>query len=374
MSKRASTTSKPIRVLQVVTVMNRAGLETMLMNYYRAIDRKKVQFDFLVHRSESGDYDDEIRTLGGRIYRFPPNTPHTMLTYESRFRKFLKSHPEYTIVHSHLDALSSLPLLAAKRHGIPVRIAHSHNNDVPHDITRPLRMILKKGISHHATNLFACSNEAGVFMFGQRSEFEIINNAIDVDSFKFSKATRKQVRNTLNLSTSDFVIGNIGRFANQKNHSFLIDIFRELVLLYPRSILLLAGTGENESRVKTKVAELGLQEKVYFLGVRSDIPDLLQAMDVFVMPSLHEGLPVVSIEAQASGLACVFASTITRELDVAKNCTFIALETSAKEWALSILEARKRSRTDATALVAHSGYSITIEAKKMEAFYVANSK
>lgn len=360
---------EPIRILQVVTVMNRAGLETMLMNYYRNIDRTKIQFDFLVHRDEKGDYDDEIMSLGGRIYHLRPISLKSMLTYQRQLAEFFQKHSEYRVVHSHLDALSALPLSAAKKAGIPMRIAHSHTSNFDKDAKIIIRYIAKLFIRRYATDFLGCSEAAVHFMFGNKlPNYMVVNNAIDPAKFRYSPSTRRKIRSQFKLE-GRFVIGHVGRFNYPKNHEFLIDIFKEVHDRSPFSLLMLVGSGEGEDTIKEKVHELGLDDSVEFLGLRTDIPDLMQAMDVFVMPSRYEGLPVVSVEAQTSGLPCIFSDVVTAELDVTKNCLFLSLDASLNVWANSILEYINYGRTDTLAKIRWHGYDVGLEAEKLSNLY-----
>jgi glycosyltransferase involved in cell wall biosynthesis len=358
----AATPKEPVRVLHVVTIMNRAGLETMLMNYYRTIDRTKVQFDFLVHRAEKGDYDDEIKKLGGRIYRFDPITIKSMPNYKKKMMKLLKNHPEYRVVHSHLDALSALPLAAAKKAKVPLRIAHSHNTGFDKNAKIIMRYIAKHFIRLYATHYFGCSRDAIVFMFGKTiKEYKVINNAINVDDFRFDNSKRNKVRKDLGLGDS-FTLGHVGRFSYPKNHEFLIDIFYSVYKQDNNATLLLVGSGHGESEIKKKVAQLKLEENVKFLGLRSDIASIMQAMDVFVMPSRFEGLPVVSIEAQASGLPCVFSDVVTKDLDITGLCEFVSLDNNADAWARRINRTRGVARKDTGKLIKKAGYSVVHQA------------
>lgn len=353
---------EPVRVLQVVTIMNRAGLETMLMNYYRHIDRTKVQFDFLVHRAEKGHYDDEILSLGGKIHRFDPITLRSMVGYSKKMKNFLQEHPEYSVVHSHIDALSVFPLSGAKRAGVAKRIAHSHNSNFDKDAKIVIRYALKSFIRFYATDIMGCSKAAIRFMFGRRvKDYTVINNAIDVDKFTYNETVRKEMRKKLGLD-GKFVLGHVGRFSYQKNHEFLIDVFNEVNARNPESVLMLVGAGEGEQAIKNKVKDLKLEDKVLFLGLRTDIPDLMQAMDVFVMPSRFEGLPVVSIEAQASGLPCVFSDVVTKDLNITGLCEFVSLDSNTDAWVGRINRTRGVARNDTSKLIKKAGYSVAHQA------------
>ena len=310
----------------------------MIMNYYRHIDRTKIQFDFLTHRDGKKDYDDEIQKLGGKIYHLPPLNPLDKKGYLKKLDDFFREHPEYKIVHSHLDCMSTYPLRAAKKYGVPVRIAHSHNTSQERNLKYLVKLYSRSLIPKYATDFFACGEEAGKWMFKNRP-FIVMRNAIDAEKFVYNLEVAQQKKEELGIEDK-FVLGHIGRFNLQKNHEFLVDIFNEVCKQNENTVLLLIGTGELEEKIHEKVRNLGLNEKVMFLGVREDIPELMQAMDVFVFPSLFEGLPVTLIEAQAAGLPCVVSGTITKEIDIAENIAFITLEKSTKEWAGKILKDR----------------------------------
>lgn len=328
-----------IRILQVVNDMHRAGLETMLMNYYRNIDRTKIQFDFLTHRPNKSDYDDEIIAMGGRVYYAPRLYPQNYPTYFKWMRQFFYEHPEYKIIHSHIDSMSYLPLLAAKKVGIPIRIAHSHNTSIDKDFKYILKQIFRFNITTVSNLYCACGQNAGKFLF-KNHKFTVIPNAIEASHFLFSQNIRNRKREELNLKNK-FVVGHVGRLSYQKNHKFLIQIFKEVHKMQNNAILVLVGVGEKEKKIRKQVNELGLQNSVMFLGNRSDVNELYQAMDIFVMPSLFEGIPVVGIEAQFSGLQCVFSDKVPKEVDIFNESNFISLKLDEKEWAIKILELGK---------------------------------
>lgn len=357
-----------VRILHIVTIMNRAGLETMLMNYYRNIDRSKLQFDFLVHRNTKGDYDDEITALGGKIYYIQPMTLKDTPGYINRLSNFFKVHPEYNIVDSHLDALSAMPLAAAKKAGVVTRIAHSHTNSFDNDIKRPIRMIMKRFIRFYATDYMGCSLDALIFMFGSVGRTgTVMKNAIDLSEFKFSKGTRRSMRKSLSIRNSTLTIVHVGRFNYPKNHSFLVDVFHELKESVPDATLILVGGGAGVSSIKKKVNELGLQNDIKFLGLRPDVSNILQAADVFVMPSIYEGIPVVSIEAQATGLPCVFSSAVSNEVNLFGLSSFIDLDSRLSAWASEIVRLTELTRKTRVDEVRAAGYDINLQAKKYEA-------
>lgn len=360
---------QPIRVLHIVTQMNRGGLESMLMNYYRHIDRSQVQFDFMVHREERGAYDDEIEALGGRIFRVPKLIPWSR-TYLNALDNFFKTHRDYEIVHVHQDCLSSVALKVAKEHSIPVRIAHSHNSSQDKNLKYPIKLWYKKSITKYATTLFACGRSAGQWMFNGAS-YAVINNAIDTAEYAYDPHKRNTVRDMLGIREDEFVIGHVGRFSKQKNHPFLIKAFAELLKQEPNSVLLLAGGGDGMARAQKQANKLKIANKVRFLGVRSDIPELMQAMDVFAFPSLYEGLPLTLIEAQAAGLPCVISDRIPTECIICKDLvdTF-ALSAGSRAFAHALLECRNAPRADRHNDIAARKYDISKEAARLQEFYI----
>lgn len=360
-----------IRVLQVVNNMHRAGLETMLMNYYRHMDREKIQFDFLTHRPEKDDYDDEIESLGGKVYHAPRLYPQNYPAYFKYMEQFFKEHPEYKIMHSHIDAMSYLPLRAAKKAGVPVRIAHSHNTSIDKDFKRFLKLYFRSKITSVANYYCACGEEAGQFLF-QGKTFTFFPNAIEIENFLFNEGVRKKKRRELEIS-SELVIGHVGRISYQKNHKFLIQIFSELLKKNDNAVLLLIGVGEKEEEVRKQVDELKVGDKVKFLGNRSDVNELYQAMDAFVLPSFFEGIPVVGVEAQFAGLPCFFSDKVPKEVGIAQNCKFIKLNESAKAWSEIILE-NISTRRSCEEKILRSQYNIDTAYEKLVEYYDSLSK
>ena len=358
----------PIRVLQVVTHMNRGGLETMLMNYYRHIDRERVQFDFLVHRFERAAYDDEIESLGGIIHRLPRLVPWSP-SYLNALNQFFSSHPEYQIVHVHQDCLSSVALKAAKKHGIPVRIAHSHSSSQDKNLKYLIKLFYKHFIPKYATHLLACGTQAGNWMFSGHP-FVILNNAIDASAYSFDPILRQHVRTSLGVSSNIFLVGHVGRFSPPKNHIYLMDIFTELHKKEPNAVLLLVGDGELRQSIEQKVQALGLSDYVIFTGIRSDVNQLMQAMDVFVFPSLYEGLPVTMVEAQAAGLPCFISDKVPPECILTGLVTQIPLEESPEKWTKSIYSVRGSKRTDTYSEITQAGFDIRKNAAWLEGFYL----
>lgn len=360
---------EPIRILQCFTILNRGGAETMIMNYYRNIDREKVQFDFLVHRDEIGAYEEEIKELGGRIYRLPAIHPLNYFKYRKEVSKFLLDHPEYKIIHGHFSELGCWLYKQARKRAVPNIIVHAHNYPTTLDLKSIFRWYWKHHMRRYVTHYFSCSRVAANWLFGKQTKREVIEmcNAIDLDKFTYNEELALSVKNRLELSES-FVIGHVGRFNVQKNHSFLIDIFNEIKKQKENSILVLVGVGELEGTIKEKVAMLGLDKSVLFLGSRDDVCELMHAFDLFLFPSLFEGLPVVMVEAQANGLSCVTSTSVTNQIDLTGNVNFISLDKSAEEWATKILNGGL-SRQDNISCLRERGYDVKKSAKWLERYY-----
>lgn len=358
----------PIRILQVVTTMNRGGLETMLMNYYRHIDRSKVQFDFLVHRDFEADYDKEILSLGGRIYHMDRLIPWSR-NYKKKLIDFFKNHQEYKIVHVHQDCLSSVALECAKKSNIPVRIAHSHTSSQDKNLKYLIKLFYMKQIPGVATDLFACSEVAGDWMFRGHG-FKILKNAIDITSYLYSPIISSKVKKDLNVE-DNFVIGHVGRFNSLKNHSFLIDVFDKCKKLDESSKLILVGDGDCRKEIEEKVHSKGLDKDVIFLGVQNNVNELLQAMDVFVFPSLYEGLGIAIIEAETASLPCFISDTIPDDCIVTKGLVKkLPLNASPKMWAEEIIKKKSYNKHDTSEEIKISGYDIFDSSRQLEQFYI----
>lgn len=363
----------PIRVLQVATIMNRGGLETMLMNYYRHIDRSRIQFDFMVHRQDRGAYDDEIKSLGGRIFRVHPIHPKYFVAYIKELDKFFRMHKEYKIVHSHLDVLSTFVLRLARKNNVPVRISHSHSTSFADiGIRKHFKLYSKKHLNNECTHFFACSKAAGRFQFGNdivdSGRLTIMRNAIDTDRFKFNVAARNRICTELNLGDK-FVIGHVGRFAYEKNHEFIVDVFNEVAKTERDAYLLLVGDGELRDAIENKVAGMGLSDKVMFVGSVPNVNDYLSAMDVFLFPSRFEGLGIVCIEAQASDLPVIASTMVPRDVSLTRNVKFLELDAPLDQWANAVSNCKNINRTNDSNVTVAKAYGIENSARLLKNFY-----
>ena len=364
--------NEPIRVAQIIGKWLGGGVESVVMNYYRHIDRTKIQFDFICDEDSTNIPYEEIEKMGGKVILIPQY--QKVFKYHKKLKEVLKSGG-YKIVHSHINTLSVFSLFAAKCAGVPVRIAHSHSTTNKKEKKKNLlKQVLRPFSKVFATDYMCCSELAGRWLFGNK-EYDngnvyLLNNAIDLDKFKYDEEIRKKKRKELNIEDDTLVIGHVGRFVEQKNHRFLIDIFNEVHKQKEKSILLLAGQGPLMEEMKEKVKILGIEDSVKFLGQRNDINELYQAFDVFCLPSLYEGLPVVGIEAQATGLLCVFSDDMTKETKVLDTTRFISLNTRAEEWATIILDDySKFKRHDTTSEITKNNFNIKNETSKLENEY-----
>jgi len=362
---------KPVRVAHIIGKWVGGGVETVIMNYDKNINHDKVQFDFICDNDSTNIPYEEIESLGGKVILIPPY--QKPLSYHRNLKKILKEE-KYQIVHSHINTMSVFPLFAAKRAGVSVRIAHSHSTTNKKEIGKNLmKQVLRPLAKIFATHYFCCSEHAGCWLFGNKTykkgKVYLLNNAIDLQKFKYNKETRETIRKELNINEDTLVIGHIGRFMKQKNHSYLIDIFNEVHNENSNSILVLVGQGPLQEKIKEKVKKLNLEKEVIFLGQRSDADKLYQAFDVFVLPSLYEGLGMVAIEAQASGLSCIFSTRVPKEANVVKELVkFLDISReNIKEWKEEILHINKERKKDVSMLL--EKYEIKREAKRLEEKY-----
>lgn len=357
-----------MRIAQILGKMNGGGVEQVVMNYYRHIDTSRIQFDFVVERDSQQVPLKEIEQLGGSVFYVP--SMRNLLAYQSALRELLREQG-WQIVHSHLNALSLFPLRVAAQEGVPVRIAHSHSSAGGVEPGKDLlKNVLRRCANTYPTHRFACSEFAGCWLFGKGAEFEIVKNAIDAQRFRYNAQVREEVRALLGISQDCLVMGHVGRFARQKNHAFLLDVF-ERVRSARNAALVLVGSGPLEQQIRSRVHQKGLESSVLFLGYREDVERFYQAFDVFVLPSYYEGLGVVNIEAQAAGLHCVVSDTVTQESDVSGNVVYLPLG-NAQLWSKAVLEqAGFRRNVNQVDNIAQCGFEIQAAASKLAQRYCA---
>lgn len=389
---------KKINVLVLITVMDRAGAETMMMNYLRNINREKIHMDFLINREQKADYEDEIEKLGGRIYHMCPIYPGKFHRYKKEFRNFLEEHPGYDVIHSNLEERSYFAFKIAKKMGIPVRVAHAHSAPCGRNMKMIMRLYFRRKLQKYCTHKVACGEKAAKWLFGSDADLVemesfvngenhskntvvLMKNAVDTDKFSYSTDVREKVRKKMKISRDTLVIGHVGRFTHDKNQSFLIDIFKNVNSLNKKSAMMLIGGGKPKEEIsykeeiERKVQQSGLKGKVKLLGVREDINELMQAMDILVMPSRTEGFPVTLVEAQAVGLCCLVSAAVGYDINMTEKIQYKSLEEDASWWAQKILsmtadgQNREAESIPMKEKVIERGYEIADAAKDLEAFY-----
>ena len=369
-----------MRILHIVGPMNLGGIENFLMNVYRVIDHSQVQFDFLVTREQQGIFDKEINLLGGKIYNIPYIKKVGLLKYIKILNEFFRTHPEYKIVHCHMNATAGLYLPIARINGIPVRIAHGHsaafsqNPKIIEYVEFLFKKLLKLFVNSNATHYFACGYDAGVWLYGKKIadyDLNIVRNGVNTRRFQYEENIAHKIRNELSITDNTLVIGHVGNMSSPKNHKFLIDVYEALLHRVPNSILCLVGDGTLRTTIQDYVNDKNLTGKVKFLGSRNDVPDLLRAFDIFVMPSIFEGLPVSVIEAQAATLPCILSDRITTEVDMGMGLThFIGLEQSPAAWAEIIIKNKSKNRNISIQPLIEHGYDIKTTAEWLQSFYL----
>lgn len=360
---------QPIRVLCVFSTLNRGGAESMCMNLYRHIDRTKVQFDFVKHTGEKGAFEDEIISLGGRIYEAPRYKMYNYLQYRAWWINHLQNHPEHQIIHGHFFTISAVYFSFAREMG-RITIGHSHSAKPDN---QSIKSILKSNSTRRVEKLstycLACAQQAGEWLYPHR-KFKVINNAIDTSLFTPSAEKRAVIRAELGIG-DEFVIGHVGNIAPVKNHSFLLDVLKQVKEKKPESKLVLVGAGPQDE-LKQKAKALGIDQDVIFTGARDDVADVLQAFDAFAFPSFSEGLPVTVVEAQAAGLRCFLSKAVTTEVDLTGRCEFLSID-DTKLWAEKILST-DLTKVDTSEQIKSAGYDIHTTARWLERFYLKISE
>lgn len=367
-----------IRVLEVFREpIANGGQESYLMNMYRNIDRTRVQMDFFTPFTvDNPGLKAEIESMGGYVYA----AGHTFgdknnADFKASLQSFLKDH-WYPIVHFHSGSTYALMEGSKLAHeaGIPNILVHSHCGGFDNLKYRIIKTISVPYLMKYPTRYLACSDLAAKWKFPKKiineHQYTVLKNAVDLDVFRFNPEWNDEIRKELNIAPETIVVGHVGRFSTQKNHAFLIDIFQALHKKHPDSILLLAGSGELQDEIRTKVHNLGLDSSVRFLGLRKDIGKLMNAMNVFVLPSFFEGLPVVGVEEQCTGLPVVTSTDVAHELPIESLSLYLPLSDSPEQWAMEALKKARRPRVDTRSQIIDAGYEVHSAAKKLEDLYV----
>lgn len=365
-------TAEPTRIAQIVGKWVGGGVESVIMNYYKNIDRTKIQFDFICDNDSTNIPYEEIETMGGKVILIPSYTK--IFRYHKELKNVLEKG-KYKIVHSHINTLSVFSLLAAKSANVPIRIAHSHSTTNKKEIKKNIiKQLLKPFSKIFATNYMCCSELAGRWLFGNKAYDDgkvfLLNNAIDVEKFIYNEKIRNEVRKKIKITNNQLVIGHIGRFVEQKNHKFLIEIFNEVIKINKNAVLILIGQGPLLNEVKKEVSKFKLDNNVKMLGQVNDAYKYYQAFDIFILPSLYEGLPVVGVEAQSAGLPVLLSDAMTKETKIIETTKFVSLNESATFWANEILESVKNTnRINRLDEIRGKNFDIKLESKKLEKIY-----
>lgn len=346
------------KMVHIVGNLAPGGMGSFLMNLYRNIDREKVQFDFIVMGEKAVNYHEAAKELGATIYKVS-GLSQNPVKYFLEIKNIIKKN-QYDVVFRHTDvATIAIDLIAARMGGAKRRIPHSHSTDSKHLLAHKL---LRPILVANATEYFACSEPAAEWMYGEKicnnKKYTLVKNGIGLNRYVYDPTIRSEKRKELGIEDETLVVGHVGNFVYAKNHVFLLEIFAEVLKHNPQSKLLLAGDGELRKDIEKKVEELGIREKVVLLGTRNDIPQLLQAMDVYLFPSVYEGLPVALVEAQAAGLPCVISDTIAPESMMTNHIEAYSLQMSAEEWAKKVLDWSMHERVDSTDVLRDAGYDI----------------
>ncbi|WP_342562653.1 glycosyltransferase family 1 protein [Paenibacillus sp. FSL R7-0345] len=362
---------KPVRILHVIDGLKSGGAETFIMNIYRNIDRNNIQFDFLI-RNQNGDvYSSEVKKLGGKIF-FTAPFPRQPFNNFKDLIKFFKNNSDYRIMHVHANSLVYIiPLLFARINKFNKIVLHSHNTKSVNRISRFIHLINRLFINKIITDRFACSLEAGKWMFGKEKSM-IINNAIDAKTFEYDINKRTNIKKQMGLD-GKIIVGHVGRFVNQKNHIFVLRIFKEMVRNSERFVLLLVGDGPLKSKIEKEAEMLNIKKYILFTGIRDDVSDLFQIMDVFLFPSLYEGLPFTLIEAQASGLPCIISDTISNEAVITDLVVRLSLESSSQLWVNEIIKALNfdNKRTGKYKEIRKTKFDVKNNTEWIEKFYLS---
>ena len=394
---------KPIHVLHVLGGVGLGGAESRIMDLYRQMDREEIQFDFLVHdstvrsgfrearRDESTEkqrektdervrkpqfYDEEIQAMGGHIYVLPKFKGYTYFSYRRAVRDFFAAHREFRVVQGHMTSTAGIYLPIAKKAGVPVVAAHARNAGVVKGLKGLATRFFRRGLAGKADYCFACSALPGQDVFGGEAmntgKVKIIHNAINVERFTYDEKVRQEVRAQLGIS-GGLVLGHVGRFEYQKNHPYLLDVFAAVCRERQDALLLLLGEGEDRPAMEEKCRQLGIADRVRFLGNRRDAERFYQAMDLFLLPSFFEGLPGVLVEAQAAGLRCMVSDTVTREAQATDLVTYLSIGESPARWAAEIIKQADYGRRNTAQELRTAGFDVRTQAQGYRRFYLGES-
>ena len=372
-ANKLSKTNKQVKVLYITdTMKQRFGVTSVIMNFLSHWQDANVSIDIMAYEDSEKEMVEKAERLGAKVFFMPYLSPKNIPGFTKFYHSFFAEN-HYDIVHSHFNQIDALVFPIARKHGVKKCISHSHNTKLSDYKLKAIRnRLMCLNIAYNADYLAACSEKAGQALYGSsfstRKNTLIIHNGIDCEKFRFSAENRKQIRNEFGIEDDTVLIGHVGSFKPQKNQIFLVRVFSEVLKKNAKYRLMLVGDGQTMDMVKEECHKLGIENDVIFTGARSDAPALLSGVDIFVMPSIYEGLPVTGIEAQTNGLPCVFSDAITKEVDLT-GVIFLSLQDSYQAWAKVINEMPSNHNDENFKKVVDMGYSIQDESRKLAAFY-----
>ena len=359
-----------VRVLQAIGSLYLGGSQTMVMNLYRNIDRSKMQFDFIIDHTVDMDFEEEIKSLGGKIYIMPTFRGYNVVQVIKAWNHFFATHPEYKVIHSHVRSYASVYLPIARKYGLKT-IIHSHSTSNGSGFPSLVKQIMQYPLRYQADCYVGCSEHAGKWLFGKKvvegNKFHVLQNAIDINEYQYNEVARDLIRKELGLN-NEILFGHVGRFHESKNPIFLLEIFNQLHCKMPNSKLAMVGDGDLRTKIEEKIRQLNLEEAVYLLGTRSDVKAILQAMDCFLFPSCWEGVPVTVVEAQAAGLPCFVSDTVTKNVGVSKLVHYLPIDQGTEPWIKAITD-DKLERKSAAEEIKQAGFDITGTSKWLMNLY-----
>ena len=358
------------RILHVLGSLNRGGAETIVMNLYRELDKSKFQFDFVTHINQPGDYTDEIKKMGGRIFFVPSYKIYNHFQYKKAWKKLLDEHKEFKIIHGHVRSTAAIYLNIAKKMGRKT-IAHSHSISSGSGIKALIKNVLQYRIRYIADYFMGCSKQANIWLFGKKiansNRCYVLNNGIELNNFIFNKEIRDEYRNKLKIMNDEILIGHVGRFAPEKNHKFILNCFSKIYNINNKYKLILIGDGKEKEKIINRFSKAPFMRNVIFTGTVKNVNDYMQAMDIFILPSKFEGLGMVLIEAQISGIPCIASSNVPKEANISKKMIFCPLKCNAWIKAISNI---KKQRNQPNIEEIKEIYDIKMITKKLEKFYL----
>lgn len=375
MIKKGELLVKPIKVLHYIPGFDLGGIESRLLDWYKNIDRSKIQFDVLILTDLDNELVRKIELLGGNVYKINSFSPKTVITFRRDVKNFFKKNHDYSVIHCHSLTTGYFILKEAKKYGISSRIIHSRTTSFNNDEKHPfVKNLMKNKTPLFATDYFACSIEAGEWAFSNKllrsRKFEVINNGIEAQKFVFNLEKRKELRKSLKLEDK-FVIGNVARFSPPKNHEFILKVFSEVLKQNKNSELIFIGEGPTENKIKQMAKEMDILDNVLFLGRQNNVEDYMQCMDVFLFPSYFEGFGTVAVEAQAAGLPCVVSEGVPKSVDITNLIEHLPLATGPVKWANQILQYKEcYERKNMYTEITKAGFNVETTAKWLEKFYL----